>query len=121
MRTRLVMLTLILAVSASLVPAPALGLPWRYARASWYGPGLYGNHVAWSRGGYLTPHTLNFAHRTMRFGTRVRFRWHGCTVIATCTDRGPFVRGRTFDLGPGTARALRFTGVGTVGYTVLAR
>ena len=86
--------------------------PWRSARASWYGPGFYGGGLA--GGGVLRPGMKIFAHRTMRFGTKVQFAYHGHRVIAVCKDRGPYISGRTFDLGPGTARALGFDGVGTV-------
>jgi rare lipoprotein A (peptidoglycan hydrolase) len=34
-------------------------------------------------------------------------------------DRGPYVSGRTFDLGPGTAKALGFSGVGTVKWRIV--
>lgn len=86
--------------------------PWRSAKASWYGPGLYGSGLA--GGGVLRPGMKIFAHRSMRFGTKVQFAYRGRTVVAVCRDRGPYVGGRVFDLGPGTAKALRFNGVGTV-------
>ncbi len=85
---------------------------WSTATVSWYGPGFIGNTCA--NGDTLTADAMNFAHKTMAFGTRVEFRYKDKTVTATCTDRGPFVAGRTFDLGPGTAKALGFSGVGSV-------
>lgn len=90
---------------------------WHSARASWYGPGLYGSPLA--SGGVLRPGMRIFAHRSMRFGTRVQFAYNGRRIIAVCRDRGPYVGGRTFDLGPGTARALRFDGVGTVRWRIV--
>jgi len=87
---------------------------WKRALASCYGigDGFVGRRCA--NGSILRRNSMNFAHRTMRFGTRVQFKYKGRTVIATCTDRGPYCGRRTFDLGPGTARALRFNTVATI-------
>lgn len=92
---------------------------WRTARVSWYGPGFYGNTMA--GGGQLTPSSMVVAHRSLAFGTRIQFRYKGKTCVAVVRDRGPYVSGRTFDLGPGTARALGFGGVGNVQYRILKR
>jgi len=96
--------------------APA-GSGWKSARVSWYGPGFYGNTMA--GGGTLTPSSMVVAHRSLPFGTRVEFSYKGRTCTAVVQDRGPFTAGRVFDLGPGTARALGFSGVGTVSYRIL--
>jgi rare lipoprotein A (peptidoglycan hydrolase) len=90
---------------------------WHKARVSWYGPGFYGKRMA--SGGKLKKNSMVVAHRSLPFGTKVRIRYKGRTVTAVVKDRGPYVRGRTFDLGPGTAKALGFRGVGTVRYKVL--
>jgi len=95
--------------------APSSG--WKTARVSWYGPGFYGNKTA--HGEVLTPGMMNVAHRSLAFGTRIEFRYKGRTCVAVVNDRGPFVAGRVFDLGPGTAAALGFSGVGTVEWRVL--
>jgi rare lipoprotein A len=92
-------------------------IPTNRARVSWYGGSFIGRHTA--SGAVLTANMMNFAHKSMAFGTRVRFTYHGRSVIAVCNDRGPFVAGRTFDLGPGTAQALGFSGVGTVEWEVV--
>ncbi len=92
---------------------------WRTARVSWYGPGFYGNTMA--GGGTLTPTSMVVAHRSLPFGTRVQFKYRGKSVTAVVQDRGPYVGGRTFDLGPGTAKALGFSGVGIVQYRILGR
>lgn len=92
---------------------------WRKAKVSWYGPGLYGNGMA--GGGRLTPTSMIVAHRTLPFGTRVQIMYKGRAVVAVVKDRGPYVSGRTFDLGPGTAKKLRFKGVGTVKYRVFRK
>jgi rare lipoprotein A len=54
------------------------------------------------------------ANRTLPCGTKVQFRYGGRTVMATVDDRGPYVGGRTWDLGQSTRAALGFQGVGTV-------
>ena len=97
----------------------ATGGGWSTALVSWYGPGFYGNTMA--GGGTLTPDSMVVAHPSMPFGTRIEFAYGGRTTIAVVQDRGPYVGGRTFDLGPGTAKALGFGGVGTVRYRVLGR
>ena len=90
---------------------------WKSAKVSWYGPGFYGNTMA--GGGTLTPSSMVVAHRTLPFGTKIEFSYKGKTCIAVVQDRGPHVAGRVFDLGPGTAKALGFSGVGTVQYRIL--
>jgi len=92
---------------------------WKSARVSWYGPGFYGRKTA--SGAVLTEGMMNVAHRSLPFGTRIQFEYKGRTCIAVVNDRGPFVGGRTFDLGPGTATTLGFGGVGTVKYRILGR
>jgi rare lipoprotein A (peptidoglycan hydrolase) len=95
------------------------GKAWRSARASWYGPGFYGNTMA--GGGKLRRTSMVVAHRSLPFGTKVQIKYRGRSVIATVRDRGPYISGRTFDLGPGTARKLKFGGVGTIRYRIVKR
>jgi rare lipoprotein A (peptidoglycan hydrolase) len=89
---------------------------WATAKASWYGPGFYGNTMA--GGGTLQPDSMVVAHLTLPFGTLIRFRYNGRECVAEVRDRGPYIVGRIFDLGPGTASALGFSGVGTVSYRI---
>ncbi len=103
-------------------PAPsraAEGGAWQSARASWYGPGFYGRTTA--SGAVLTENMMNVAHKTLPFGTQVQFEYKGRTVTAVVNDRGPHIAGRVWDLGPGTAKALGFGGVGMVNYRILGR
>ncbi len=90
---------------------------WRTAVCSWYGPGFYGRTTA--SGLTLTEDSVIVAHRTLAFGTRIEFSYNGRTVVAEVQDRGPFASGRTFDLGPGVAKALGFSGVRSVSYRIL--
>ncbi len=92
---------------------------WQSAKASWYGPGFYGRTTA--SGAVLTENMMNVAHRSLPFGTKIQFEYKGRTATAVVNDRGPHIAGRVFDLGPGTAKALGFGGVGTVKYRVLGR
>jgi len=105
------------ATAAAPVATAAAGAGWKTAKVSWYGPGFYGNTMA--GGGVLTPDSMVVAHRSLPFGTRIEFSYKGRTCVAVVQDRGPFTAGRVFDLGPGTARALGFSGVGTVSYRIL--
>lgn len=98
-------------------PVASKSSGWKTARVSWYGPGFYGHTMA--GGGKLTPTSMVVAHRTLPFGTKVEIEYKGRRVIAVVMDRGPFVRGRTFDLGPGTAKALGFSGVGTIRWRIV--
>ena len=68
----------------------------------------------------LNPAALTAAHRTLRFGTKVRVtnKKNGRSVIVTINDRGPFVRGRVIDVTPAAARALGFSGLTRVALKV---
>lgn len=94
-------------------PKPVYG-PWKTALCSWYWEpqGLAG-------GGRLTPNAMIVAHKSLPFGTRIQFSYKGRTCIAVVKDRGPYVGGREFDLGPGTAKALGFDGVDRVSYRIV--
>ena len=85
---------------------------YRPAAASWYGPGFYGGRTAC---GYtLTASIRGVAHKSLPCGTRVRFRYHGRSVVASVIDRGPYAGGREWDLASATKRALGFGSTGTV-------
>jgi Lytic transglycolase len=90
--------------------------PMRAAGATWYGPGLYGNHTAC--GQTLRPGTVGVAHRTLPCGTTIKFAYHGRRLVTRVIDRGPYTAGNDFDLTNGARRVLRFEGVGTVRYAV---
>jgi rare lipoprotein A (peptidoglycan hydrolase) len=85
---------------------------YRYAHASWYGPGLYGNRLGC--GGRLFPGRLGVAHKTLPCGSRVTLRHRGRSVRVRVIDRGPYVGGREYDLTEATARKLRFHGHGAI-------
>lgn len=90
--------------------------PFRSAGASWYGPGLYGNQTAC--GQTLRATTIGVAHRSLPCGTMVKFVYHGHAVLAPVIDRGPYVKGRAWDLTAAASEALELEGVGIVRYAV---
>jgi Lytic transglycolase len=77
---------------------------WRTTEVSWYGPGFYGKRTACGQA--LTPDLVGVAHRSLPCGTAVQFRWNGRIVTAPVVDRGPYVRGRIWDLTPGLCALL---------------
>ena len=85
---------------------------YRFASASWYGPGLYGNRTGC--GGTLAPGRLGVAHKSLPCGSKVTLRHRGRSVRVRVIDRGPYVGGREYDLTEATARKLRFRGHGAI-------
>jgi len=83
---------------------PTLLALMRVRRATWYGPGLYGNRT--TCGQTLRRSTLGVAHRSLPCGTPVTFYHGGRFVTVSVIDRGPFRRGVEWDLTAATARAL---------------
>jgi rare lipoprotein A (peptidoglycan hydrolase) len=79
---------------------------WHTAYASSYGvgDGLVGHGMAC--GGVLTTTVMAVANRTLPCGSHVLIRVGSVTVTARVLDRGPYVSGRTFDLGPAVCHAL---------------
>jgi len=93
--------------------------PMRSAGATWYGPGLYGNHTAC--GQTLLPGTIGVAHKTLPCGTTLKFAYHGRYLVTKVIDRGPYSEGNAFDLTNGARRALHFEGVDRVRYAIAVR
>jgi rare lipoprotein A (peptidoglycan hydrolase) len=90
--------------------------PFRSAGASWYGPGLWGRKTAC--GQTLRPNTLGVAHRNLPCGTAVKFVYRGRALVTQVIDRGPYIKGRAWDLTAAASEALEFEGVGMVRYAV---
>jgi len=88
---------------------------YRFAQASWYGPGLYGQPLAC--GGTLGAGELGVANKTLPCGTRLTIRHGGHMVRVRVIDRGPYVAGREFDLTAATAARLGFAGTGAIQVT----
>ncbi len=83
--------------------------------ASWYGPTLYGHGTAC--GEKLTKQILGVANKTLPCGEQVALYYHGRTLTVPVIDRGPYVKGRRYDLTYATAAALGTVsaGVATIG------
>lgn len=77
------------------------------ARADTMRASFYGAESGHRTASGLSFHSESFtaAHRSYRFGTRLRVCLETCVVV-TVTDRGPFVGGRQLDLSHGAARAI---------------
>ncbi len=80
--------------------------------ASWYGPGFYGNRTAC--GQTFTSRLVGVAHRSLPCGYRVTIRYNDRYRTVRVVDRGPYVRGRHFDLTEALRNYLGFDGVDTV-------
>lgn len=91
---------------------------WSTAVASHYGRNFRGRTADGSR---IGPDSMIVAHKSLPFGTMVEFSYRGKTAVARVADRGPYTKGRTFDLGPGVIRILNFNGVHKVKYRVIGR
>ncbi|MBL8907121.1 MAG: septal ring lytic transglycosylase RlpA family protein [Rhizobiales bacterium] len=76
-----------------------------------------------ANGESFNPNGFTAAHRTLKFGTRVKVTnlRNGQSVIVRINDRGPFIAGRIIDLAYGAARAvgLHLSGTAKVQMTVL--
>ncbi len=87
--------------------------------ASWYGPGFQGRKTA--SGQTFNTHAMTAAHKTLRFGTKVKVTnlHNGKSVFVTITDRGPFVRGRIIDLSQAAKSAIGMGGTAPVSLEVM--
>ena len=90
---------------------------YRRARATYFGPGLYGNTTFC--GQILTPELHGVAHRKLPCGTQVALLHDRREIIVPVVDRGPFNGGYDWDLTQATADALGFTASGAIGYVRL--
>lgn len=91
--------------------------PYRYAGASWYGgPSLWGHQTACGK--TLRPNTLGVAHKSLPCGTTVKFVYHGHVLVTQVIDRGPYVKGRSWDLTKAASEVLGLEGVGRVRYAI---
>lgn len=96
-------------------PDPRAGVivipTWKHdPEISWYGPGFYGSGTAC--GQKYSKTIMGVAHRSLPCGTMVSFRYRGNVVTVPVIDRGPYVRGRQWDLSRAACEALQhcFTG-----------
>lgn len=78
--------------------------------ASWYAA-----HSRTASGERMNPGMLTAAHRSLRFGTKLRVTnsRNGRAVIVRVNDRGPFIRGRVLDLSRAAATSIGMIHSGT--------
>jgi rare lipoprotein A len=97
--------------SHSIVQAPSASA--QSGIASYYGAGHHGRRTA--SGERFNQNDMTAAHRTARFGTRLRVTntVNGRSVVVRVNDRGPFTRGRVIDVSTAAARSLGFVARGT--------
>ncbi len=102
------------------VPATLPLTVYHPAVASYYGGPLLGRMTAC--GVKLTRTTLGVASVTVKCGTDVRIYYGGRSIVVPVIDRGPYIRGRSWDLTVATARALGMLriGVATIGTVALS-
>ena len=86
------------------------------ARATYFGPGLYGQQTAC--GEVLTPSLIGVANRTLPCGTDVTIDYDGRSLTVPVVDRGPYANGADWDLTSATAEALGMTETETIGTIV---
>jgi len=92
------------------------------AKVSWYSVRSNGGTVTAS-GAKFGNDTNIIAHKHLPFGTKVKFTnsKNGKEHVGIVKDRGPYIKGREFDLSKGMARKLDFVedGVVRLNYTIL--
>lgn len=100
-----------LCVVAILLALPAEAMS---CKASWYGGGeRLSRHTA--NGERFNPRALTAAHRSWRFGTKVRVSHRGRSIVVRINDRGPAEwTGRCIDLSRAAASALGMIRAGQV-------
>ena len=69
-------------------------------------------------GGRLRRDQFGVANKNLPCGTMVTFRYGGKALRVPVIDRGPYIKGREWDLTGATAIALRFPGLGPIEWTL---
>jgi rare lipoprotein A len=90
--------------AAAATPLTAQTTVFNGAVASWYGPGFFGRKTAC--GSRLRKSTVGVAHKTLPCGTPVEIYYKGKTLTVPVIDRGPFKKGRDWDLTQAAAEQL---------------
>lgn len=102
--------------AANPIPASSISV-YRPFRATWFGPGFYGNRT--SCGQLMTTKLQGVAHKRLPCGTRIEIMYRGRTVTVPVIDRGPFRHNTEFDLTYATAKRLKFKHVARLGALTL--
>lgn len=96
------------AIAATVIVASAFSTEAAFAKDGCGGASWYALHSRTASGERMNPRTLTAAHRSMRFGTKLRVTnsRNGKSVIVRINDRGPFIRGRVLDLSKAAANQI---------------
>ncbi len=83
-------------------------------KASWYGPGFHGKLTA--NGERYNMNGITAAHKTLKFGTKVKITnvENGKSIVVRINDRGPYTKGRQFDLSKGAFRRIASISAGVI-------
>ncbi len=81
----------------------------RESVTSIYGPGFYGRQTACGK--TLERKTVGVAHKKIACGKKVTFQRKGRSITVPVIDRGPFIKGREWDLTTAAAAKLKVEGV----------
>jgi len=84
-------------------------MAFRESVTSIYGPGFYGRQTAC--GQTLERKTVGVAHKKIACGKKVTFQRKGRSITVPVIDRGPFIKGREWDLTTAAASKLKVEGV----------
>lgn len=84
-----------------------------HGKASYYAHRFHGRLTA--NGERFNMHAMTAAHKTLKFGTRVRVtnKANGKSVVVRINDRGPYIKGRHIDMSYGAAKKLGMMKTGT--------
>lgn len=104
-----VVIVVVVVLATLAIVLDSKGSPSSTALASWYGPGLYGNHLAC--GGTMNPGTWGVANRTLPCGTKITVCLASRCAAVSVIDRGPYSGSREFDLTAAVASYIGFHGV----------
>jgi len=101
--------------AASAVLASSLASSAAVAKDGCGGASWYALHSKTASGERMNPSKLTAAHKSLRFGTRLRVtnNRNGKAVVVRVNDRGPFIRGRVLDLSRAAATQIGMVRSGT--------
>ena len=115
------LLALSILAGTSAIPAYAKQPEQGIVNVSYYAHYFHGRTQA--NGKPFNMHAMTAAHKSLPLGTRVKITNVNSnkSVIVTVTDRGPYIKGRVFDLSYGAFKQIApiSQGVARVKYTIL--
>ena len=93
------------ALAATVIAASLASTEAALAKSGCGGASWYALHSRTASGERMNPKRLTAAHRSMRFGTKLKVTnsRSGKSVVVRINDRGPFIRGRVLDLSKAAA------------------